>query len=62
MNKTEEITEQDNITPVQSNLLVADIKVLIQVIDRLFSIGGVKGSESLPIAVVRQKLVSIADI
>jgi hypothetical protein len=44
---------------IQISMNVADAKVVIQVIDRLFSMGGVRGDESLPIAIVRTKLIDI---
>lgn len=56
-----DISKEDNEIPVCAGMVLADVKVLIQVVDRLFSVGGVKGAESLPIAVVRQKLVSIIE-
>jgi len=42
---------------IPATVNVADAKVVIQVIDRLFSMGGVRGDESLPIAIVRTKLM-----
>ena len=44
---------------IQISVNVADAKVVVQVIDRLFSMGGIRGDESLPIAIVRTKLVDI---
>jgi hypothetical protein len=44
---------------VMVNINLADAKVAIQVIDRLFSMGGVRGDESLPIAIVRAKFIDI---
>lgn len=44
---------------VMVNITLADAKVTIQVIDRLFSVGGVRGEESLPIAIVRAKIMDI---
>lgn len=54
------ITQEDNSKEIKdSGLVMADLKVMLQVIDRLFAVGGVKGKESLPIAVVREKISRI---
>lgn len=38
-------------------ITLQDCKIIVQVIDRLFSMGGVKGQESLPIAITRARIM-----
>ena len=55
----QEIEDRDNVAQVFDGITVADAKVVIQVIDRLLSVGRVSGQEVLPVAIVRQKFVDI---